>query len=146
MITVTIQTCNMRDILGMTDLKSRNRKIPLMQVQILLPLQTKNKATMKLTITTEDSVQVLAALYEKARRIEEDTGETPRKLILAAKKIRRQVLNNLKKRKDEDKRRGKTGDKGTPRGDKAIPDGKPAAAKPGGGQADKGEQHTECET
>ena len=117
-----------------------------MQVQILLPLQTKNKATMKLTITTEDSVQVLAALYEKARRIEEDTGETPRKLILAAKKIRRQVLNNLKKRKDEDKRRGKTGDKGTPRGDKAIPDGKPAAAKPGGGQADKGEQHTECET
>ena len=116
-----------------------------MQVQVLLPLQTKNKATMKLTITTEDSVLLLSALYEKARRIEDDTGETPRKLMLAAKKIRRQIQTNLKKRKDEDKRRGKTGDKGTPRGDKAIPDGKPAAAKPGGGRADKGKQHIEHE-
>lgn len=100
---------------------------------------------MKLTITTEDSVLLLSALYEKARRIEDDTGETPRKLMLAAKKIRRQIQTNLKKRKDEDKRRGKTGDKGTPRGDKAIPDGKPAAAKPGGGRADKGKQHIEHE-
>ena len=81
---------------------------------------------MKLTITTEDSVQVLAALYEKARRIEEDTGEAPRKLMLAAKKIRRQIQTNLKKKKDEDKRRRKTEDKRPPCRDKAVAAGEPA--------------------
>lgn len=107
-----------------------------MQVQILLPLQTKNKATMKLTITTEDSVQVLAALYEKASRIEEDTGEVPRKLMLAAKKIRRQIQTNLKKKKDEDKRRRKTGDKRPPCRDKAMAAGEPAIGKSNNGGVD----------
>lgn len=115
-----------------------------MQVQILLPLQTKNKATMKLTITTEDSVQVLAALYEKARRIEEDTGEVPRKLMLAAKKIRRQIQTNLKKRKDEDKRRRKTEDKRPPCRDKAVAAGEPTIGKSNDGGVDTREQHTEC--
>lgn len=100
---------------------------------------------MKLTITIEDSAQLLAALYEKAMRIEEDTGEVPRKLMLTTKKVRRQIQNNLKKRKDEDKRRRKTDDKKPPCRDKAVAAGEPAVAKPGGGQADKGEQHTECQ-
>lgn len=99
---------------------------------------------MRLTITIEDSAQLLAALYEKAMRIEEDTGEVPRKLMLTTKKVRRQIQNNLKKRKDEDKRRGKTGDKRPPCRDKAMAAGKPAAVKPDGGRADTREQHTEC--
>lgn len=103
------------------------------------------QGNMKITITTEDSVQILAALYEKARRTEEDTGEVPRKLMLTAKKVRRQIRENLNRRRhDKDKRRGKAGDKRTPCGDKTVADGKPAAVKPYGGQADTGEQHTEC--
>lgn len=69
---------------------------------------------MKLTITIEDSVHILASLYEKARRIEDDTGEVPRKLMLTTKKVRRQIQSNLKKNKYENKRRRKTSDKGTP--------------------------------
>lgn len=66
---------------------------------------------MKLTITTEDSVHILASLYEKARRIEDDTGEVPRKLMLTTKKVRRQIQSNLKKNKYENKRRRKATDK-----------------------------------
>ena len=101
---------------------------------------------MKLTITTEDSVHILAALYEKARQTERDTGEVPRKLMLTAKKVRRQIRENLNRRRyDKDKRRGKGEDKAKACGDKAVADGKPAAVKPYGGQADKGEQQSECE-
>ena len=69
---------------------------------------------MKLTITIEDSVHILASLYEKARRIEDDTGEVPRKLMLTTKKVRRQIQRNLKKNKYENKRRRKTTDKRPP--------------------------------
>lgn len=102
---------------------------------------------MKLTITTEDSVLILAALYEKARRTEEDTGEVPRKLTLTAKKIRRQIRENLKKRRnDKDKRRGKEKNKGKACGDKeSAPDGR-HPAEPRIRQPDTGEQRIECET
>lgn len=102
---------------------------------------------MKLTIMTEDSVLILAALYEKARRTEEDTGEVPRKLTLTAKKIRRQIRENLKKRRnDKDKRRGKEKNKGEAGGDKEpASDGRhPAESRIR--FADKGEQYTERET
>lgn len=99
---------------------------------------------MKLTITIEDSTQILAALYEKGQRIEHDTGEAPRKLMLTTKKLRRQIQNNLKKRKDEDKRRRETDDKKPPCRDKAVAAGKPSAVKLDGGGVDTGEQHTEC--
>lgn len=98
---------------------------------------------MKLTITIEDSAQILAALYEKGQRIEHDTGETPRKLMLTMKKLRRQIQNNLKKRKDEDKRRRKTDDKRPPCRDKAMAAGEPAIGKPNDGGDDTREQHTE---
>ena len=105
------------------------------------------QGNMKITITTEDSVQILAALYEKARRTEGDTGEVPRKLMLTAKKVRRQIRDNLNRRRhDKDKRRGKTGDKRPPCRNKAMAAGEPAAVKPDGGRADTGKQHTECET
>lgn len=98
---------------------------------------------MKLTITTEDSVHILAALYEKARRTEEDTGEVPQKLTLTAKKIRRQIRENLKKRRnDKDKRRGKEKNKGKAFGDKeSAPDGR-HPVKSASGRTDTGEQHT----
>lgn len=99
---------------------------------------------MKLTITIEDSAQILAALYEKWQRIEHDTGETPRKLMLTTKKVRRQIQNNLKKRKDENKRRRKTSNQGKADGDKeSAPDGR-HPVKSASGRTDKGEQHTEC--
>ena len=73
---------------------------------------------MKLTITTEDSVHILAALYEKARQTERDTGEVPRKLMLTAKKVRRQIRENLNRRRhDKDKRRRKRKDKEKAGGD-----------------------------
>lgn len=99
---------------------------------------------MKLTITIEDSAQILAALYEKGQRIEHDTGETPRKLMLTTKKVRRQIQNNLKKRKDEDKRRRETDDKRPPCRDKAVAAGEPAIGKSNDGGVDTGEQHIEC--
>lgn len=99
---------------------------------------------MKLTITIEDSAQILAALYEKGQRIEHDTGETPRKLMLTTKKVRRQIQNNLKKRKDENKRERKTDDKRPPCRDKAVAAGEPAVGKFNDGGVDTGEQHIEC--
>lgn len=99
---------------------------------------------MKLTITIEDSAQILAALYEKGQRIEHDTGETPRKLMLTTKKVRRQIQNNLKKRKDEDKRRRETDDKRPPCRDKAVAAGEPAIGKSNDGGVDTREQHIEC--
>ena len=99
---------------------------------------------MKITVTIKDSAHILSALYEKARRIEEDTGEVPRKLMLAAKKIRRQIQTNLKKKKDEDKRRRKTGDKRPPCRDKAMAAGEPAIGKSNDGGVDTREQHNEC--
>lgn len=99
---------------------------------------------MKLTITIEDSAQILAALYEKGQRIEHDTGETPRKLMLTTKKVRRQIQNNLKKRKDEDKRRRETDDKRPPCRDKAVSAGEPAVGKSNDGGVDTIKQHTEC--
>ena len=101
---------------------------------------------MKLTITTKDSVQILAALYEKARRTERGIGEVPRELILTAKKVRRQIRENLNRRRhDKDKRRGKGKDKAEACGDKAVASGEPAAGQSEGGHADKGEQHIEHE-
>lgn len=98
---------------------------------------------MKLTITTEDSVQILAALYEKARRAERDTGEVPRKLTLTAKKVRRQIRENLNRRRhDKDKRRRKTSNQGKDGGDKGTaPDGI-HPVQSASGRTDTGEQHT----
>lgn len=99
---------------------------------------------MKLTITIEDSAQILAALYEKGQRIEHDTGETPRKLMLTMKKLRRQIQNNLKKMKDENQRRRETNDKKPPCRDKAVAAGEPAVGKSNDGGVDTREQHIEC--
>lgn len=54
---------------------------------------------MKLNVTITESVHILAALYEKARRYEEETGECPRHVSHLAKKIRRQIQHDRKRRK-----------------------------------------------
>lgn len=98
------------------------------------------KYTMKLNVTITESVHILAALYEKARRYEEETGESPRYVSLLAKKIRRQI------RHDKDKRRRKGKDKAEARRNPGRTSVGRDSGEPEGERADTGKQHIEHET
>ena len=94
---------------------------------------------MKLNVTITESVHILAALYEKARRYEEETGESPRYVSLLAKKIRRQI------RHDKDKRRRKGKDTAEARRNPGRTSVGRDSGEPEGERADTGKQHIEHE-
>ena len=67
---------------------------------------------MKLNVTITESVHILAALYEKARRYEEATGESPRYVSLLTKKIRRQIQKHESNKHNAERRIRRTSVRG----------------------------------